>query len=384
MRSSFFAGSAALLALASFVHAVPQFAASSSSQTSTATRVLVSQAAAATGTTACNNSPLLCNRSYRNITHMGAHNSASLRDSSTDFSTSGNTFYNATVALSAGIRLLQAQVHLENGVLHLCHSSCTLLDSGTLQAWLSAITVWMDANPDEVVTILLVNADDQTAASYGTVFAASGISAYGYTPSSTSAMSTWPTLQTMIAANTRLVTFITNMDYSTAYPYLLPEFTYVFETAFGVTSTDGFNCTLDRPSTQTSSAGAISAGFMGLINHFLDKDVGFGILIPDISNITNTNSPSTTNVAALGRQASDCNREWGEKPTFILTDFFNVGPAIATADLLNGITATGRTSLSTAQLTVTTSVASSGSGSSPFAIAGAIMAFVAIGNIVWL
>ena len=41
----------------------------------------------------------------------------------------------------------------------------------------------------DVVTLLLVNSDDEDVSSFGEVFAASGISTYGYTPSSSSSSS---------------------------------------------------------------------------------------------------------------------------------------------------------------------------------------------------
>ncbi|KAL3424935.1 hypothetical protein PVAG01_04216 [Phlyctema vagabunda] len=328
---------------------------SSSTATASAAATAVSTAAVSTSTVACNNSPDLCNRNYNNITHMGAHDSAFVRDSSTDFTVSGNQYYNATVALSAGLRLLQAQVHNENSTLELCHSSCALLDAGSLSSWLAEIKTWMDNNPNEVVTLILVNSDDQSAATFGAVFESSGISTYGYTPTSTSAMSTWPTLQTLITANTRLVTFIASIDYDTTYPYLLPEFNYVFETDFGVTSLSGFNCTIDRPTSLSSSAAAISAGYMGMLNHFMDDAGSFGISTPNTANLTITNSPDTSTTGALGTHGSQCNSEWSAKPVFIIVNFFNVGPAIEAADNLNGITGTGRTSVSTALLTANSS-----------------------------
>lgn len=54
---------------------------------------------------------------------------------------------NTTAQLAAGVRLLSAQVHNSNGAWHLCHSSCTLLDVGTLSKWLAEIKAWMDKNP---------------------------------------------------------------------------------------------------------------------------------------------------------------------------------------------------------------------------------------------
>jgi hypothetical protein len=310
-------------------------------------------AVAAQSATLCNNSPTLCNRTYNAVTHMGAHDSAFLRDASTGNSISGNQFLNATVALSSGIRLLQAQVHDQNGTLELCHSSCQLLDAGSLEAWLEKIAYWMNGNPNEVVTLLLVNSDNRDVSSFGEVFASSGIAKYGYTPASTTATGNWPTLREMISANTRLVTFVASITPSSAYPYLLPEFSYVFETAFGVTSAASFNCSLDRPASVASAQAAVAGNMMPLINHFRDIDLGSGILIPDVSDIETTNSPSVITPGALGLHAQLCKTQWGIRPTFILVDFFDKGSAIQTADNLNGLTdVAGRS----------TSSSSSGSG----------------------
>ncbi|KAI0841643.1 PLC-like phosphodiesterase [Hypoxylon sp. FL0890] len=347
-------------ALTATVHSLPQdgsygggFGSSTTSSFAIASASSTASAAASTSTTACNNSPDLCSRSYNNITHMGAHDSAFLRDSSTSNSIAGNQYYNATVALSAGLRLLQAQVHDKDGAIELCHTSCDLLDAGTLESWLTDIKSWMDDNPNEVVTLLLVNSDDKDVSDFGTVFSDSGIDKYGYTPSGSS----WPTLQEMISADTRLVTFIASITTSTSYPYLLSEFDHVFETAYDVTSLSGFNCTLDRPSTQSSASAAITAGFMPLINHFKYNLLLASIEVPDVDNITTTNSPSTATTGNLGLHAQDCNQQWGTKPTFVLVDFFNVGPAVQTADNLNGITAVGRTTVSQTTTAVTTATA---------------------------
>ncbi|KAI0480482.1 PLC-like phosphodiesterase [Xylariaceae sp. FL0804] len=290
--------------------------------------------------TACNNSPDLCDRTYGNITHMGAHDSAFLRDDSTDNSVSGDQYYNATIALDAGLRLLQAQVHDLDGAIELCHTSCDLLDAGTLESWLSDIAFWMANNPNDVVTLLLVNSDNFNASQFGAAFEGAGIAKYGFTPSNGTG---WPTLQSMIDADTRLVSFVASLDNSTAYPYLLSEFDHVFETAYDVTSLDGFNCTLDRPSTYASAAAAIKAGMLPLMNHFAYSQLAASLEVPDVDDVATTNSPSTSETGALGAEAQQCTKQWGTKPTFVLVDFWNMGPAITTADNLNGITAVGRT-----------------------------------------
>lgn len=328
-------------------------------------------AATSTSTVACNNSPDLCSRQYSNVTHMGAHDAAFLRDSSTDNSVAGNQYYNATKALNAGIRLLSLQVHNQNGTLELCHTTCALLDAGTLEDFLGKIKLWMDENPNEVVTLLIVNSDDEDVASFGEVFESSNISTYGYTPATVSASNTWPTLQTMIDDGTRLVTFIATVTYSTTYPYLLNEWDFVFETAYEVTSLAGLNCTIDRPSGLSDASSAISSGYLPLMNHFVYQSITSSIEVPNVEIIDTTNSPDTSTVGMLGQSAYECNSEWGTAPVFVLVDFYSEGPAIDTADNLNGITAEGRSDSSSA-----TSDAASGIGSAG-AKTGALIAFLA-------
>ncbi|KAI1110001.1 PLC-like phosphodiesterase [Nemania sp. NC0429] len=331
------------------------------------------RAAGSSPTTACNNSPQLCDRSYSNITHMGAHDSSFLRDASTQNSIAGNQFYNATVALDAGIRLLQVQVHNLNGAIEMCHTDCSLLDAGPLKDWLADVRFWMDNNPQDVVTLLIVNSDGQSTAQFGSAFESSGIAKYGYTPSGNG----WPTLRSMIEANTRLVTFIASITASSAYPYLLSEFDHVFETAFEITSLAGFNCTIDRPSSPATAAAALSAGLLPLMNHFAYKDLGSSIMIPDVDDIVTTNGPSTTTTGALGLHAQTCRSQWGFKPTFVLVDFFNEGPSIKTADAMNGITdPVGRKNSSASQPDDQTTEANSGRSVAGTGT-GALVAFLA-------
>lgn len=302
-------------------------------------------------TIACNNSPQLCSRAYSNITQLGAHDSPFLNNASASnsitFSDAGNQNVNSVAQLAAGVRLLTAQVHNNNGAWHLCHTSCSLLDAGTLSAWLSTIKTWMDDNPNDVVTILLVNSDDASAEDLNAEFEAANITSYGYQPpSSTTALATWPTLQEMISNNSRLVTFVADLDPSTntVAPYLLDEFTFVFENPYNVTSSSNFSCVADRPpAVFGQTATAISSGRLPLVNHFLDTNEGLGIDIPDTANVTTTNGK--TGAGSLGVAASDCSAAYGKAPAFLLVDFFDEGFAISVVNGLNGIstTAVGQT-----------------------------------------
>lgn len=292
---------------------------------------------------ACNNSPDLCSKPYNSVVHLGAHDSAFVRDASTDDSTSGNQFYNTTVQLSAGVRLVTAQMHNSNGDIHLCHTSCDLLDAGTLEQWLSEIKTWLDNNPDEVVTVLLINSDNNEAADIGAQFESAGINQYAYTPSSTTqAIATWPTLQDMISANKRLVSVVASLSPPSTTPsqfsYLLDEFTFFFENPFTNANFSSFTCAPDRPtSVQNNIQAAIGADLMPLVNHFLDTSGLFGIDTPDTGNITTTNADGSQ-VGMLGQAATACTEQYGRKPWGFLVDFFDQASPINVVDQLNGVT----------------------------------------------
>lgn len=321
------------------------------SDTSSAAVPSSTASSASSSSGVCNNSPVLCDRHYNDITYMGAHDSAFLRDASTGNSVAGNQFKNATFALDAGLRFLQAQVHNENNTLRLCHTSCGLLDAGPLETWLAAVNDWVVGHPSDVITLLLVNSDDASVSMFADAFEKSGIDKFGFTPTSKTA---WPSLGQMIANDTRVVSFITNIDSSPTSPHLLPEFNYIFETPFTVVELDGFNCTVDRPSNAGTASNAFSKGFMGLINHFKDQEVTGSIIIPDTTNINLVNSATTNATGNLGLHIQQCNQQWSHRPNFVLVDFWDQGSTVKAADNSNGINdATGRTS-----------VASNSSGSS--------------------
>ncbi|KAJ5549824.1 hypothetical protein N7535_002233 [Penicillium sp. DV-2018c] len=303
-------------------------------------------------TTACNNSPDLCSKSYGEITHLGAHDSPFVRDETTGNSLAGDQYYDTLTQLSAGVRLVTAQVHNSNSQWRLCHTTCSLLDAGRLRDWLKDIKGWLDDNPNEVVTILLVNSDNASASDLDTEFTAANITDYAYTPegTGTSAPKTWPTLETMISKNKRLVVFVAPIDTSSEHSYLLDEWSYIFETPYDIVSPSNFTCEVDRPSQyKDNSASALSANLLPFMNHFLySSDLALlDIEYPNASYVATTNAASG-GVGNLGSRASACKKAWGgRQPTFILVDFFNRGPAIETVDHLNGVAnAVGRKSVS--------------------------------------
>lgn len=309
-----------------------------------ATAALALSTAAQAPIRACNNSPALCSRAYNNVTYLGAHDSPFVRNESNGYSVAGNQFFPSPVQLDAGVRLLTAQIHritTPSGAseLHLCHSLCQLYDAGTVRSWLTGVRSWLDNNSNEVVTLLLVNGDGATASDINAEFRAARLAHYAYTPSSTTQpLATWPTLNQLINRNKRLVVFVQPLApaSNTEANYLLDQFTFTFENNYDVSGRADFSCTANRPaSLNGKTAQALASGRLPLLNHFLYEKI-LDFEIPDVSEAPTTNAPSG-GTGNLGDAANACKAEYKKAPNYLLVDFFNAGPAIDTADVMNGL-----------------------------------------------
>jgi hypothetical protein len=157
--------------------------------------------------TTCNGHSEYCTRPYSNITFIGAHDSPFVGPLPQQ-----NQNIDIKAQLDMGIRYLQGQTHrsvIDNSVIELCHTSCLLEDAGPLESFLTTVKNWLDANPNEVVTLLLTNGDSVSATEFGDTFSRSGISKYGYVPSKNPLpIADWPTLGDMISSGKRLVVFL--------------------------------------------------------------------------------------------------------------------------------------------------------------------------------
>ncbi|CDO75487.1 hypothetical protein BN946_scf184935.g23 [Trametes cinnabarina] len=261
--------------------------------------------------TTCNGHPELCDRSFGNVTFVGTHDSYAVGTNNLAV----NQDYNITQQLNDGVRMLQSQAHLSNGVIHLCHTSCTLYDGGSLQDYLTEVKTWMDANPNDVVSLLIVNSDNVAPTEYDSVFKTVGLDTLAYAPESASlAASAWPTLGSLIDSGKRLVVFLTTKADFNSVPYLIDEFTNIWETAFDVTDTT-FDCNVNRTNGDSGTQ-------MYLINHFLDKLV-VGLPAPDPDHADTTNAVS--GVGSLGQQVQTCAAQYGRNPNFMLVDFYEYG-----------------------------------------------------------
>ena len=304
-------------------------------------------AAAPVNTQPCNNYPELCNRKYSNITEVCAHNSPFVRQRNV----ASNQELTVTQQLDDGIRMLQGQAHYVNGTLYYCHTSCDLLNAGTVEDYLRTVTEWVAAHPFDVITILFGNYNWQdkdsdgnplvTSENFAESIEASGLLPYIYQPPKTAmTLDDWPTLGEMIISGKRVITFIDYNFNTKAVPYLLWEFYNMWETPFSPTSED-FTCEIQRPDGLSENR---SRDMLYMANHNLNVQVslaGLNILIPNTAELNQTNGVNGS--GSLGNMSTTCAGKshvlglpmttdadfcvdmWGRPPNFLLVDYYNYG-----------------------------------------------------------
>ncbi|KAJ7099253.1 PLC-like phosphodiesterase [Mycena belliarum] len=281
--------------------------------------------------TVCNGRAELCGRSYGNVTFGGAHDS---------FAFSKNPLALARVQevdvptqLGLGMRMLQAQSHIKDGVLHFCHTSCALFDGGKVVDYLKTVKKFLDANPNEVLTLILTNPENQSPAKvWKPAFDEAGISALAFVPPALPVkQADWPTLGEMIDKGKRVVVFMdAGADGADKVDFILPEFQMIWEAPFSSTN-DKFPCKIDRIDGPLKDV-----EHMYMINHNLNKNIiplfGAEVLVSDPIH-----APKTNGVESILADANGCAPLGGARaPNFVLLDYVNLGDPMAAVNRLNG------------------------------------------------
>ena len=201
---------------------------------------------------------------------------------------------------------MQFQTHLVNDTLYLCHSNCDLLNVGTLESYLTTVSKWVRQHPYDVVTILMGNSDYVAPGNFSNVIESSGLKDMIYTPSKIPmALEDWPTLSSMILSGKRVVTFLDYQANQTETPWLMDEFSQMWETPFSPTDR-AFPCTVQRP---PGLAPEDAQHRLYLANHNLNLQFNFGslnLLIPNTAELNKTNSDSIEDYGSLGQMAHNC------------------------------------------------------------------------------
>lgn len=212
------------------------------------------------------------------------------------------------VTFEANNPVVQFQTHLVNDTIRLCHSSCDLLDVGTLEDYLRKVVDWLKANPYDVVTILMGNSNFILPGNYSKPIENSGLIDYVYKPPKIPmALDDWPNLSQFILKGQRAIVFLDYKANQTDIPYLLDEFSQMWETPFSPTNRD-FPCTVQRPP-KLSDEDAKNRLYMA--NHNLNTEVsllGASVLVPNSVLLNETNAVS--GYGSAGAMAGNCTGEF--------------------------------------------------------------------------
>jgi len=276
----------------------------------------------------CNGHAGLCERKYGNTTFVGAHDSFAY--SSNPFALARTQEVDVTAQLRLGVRLLQAQAHMFGKDLNFCHTNCFLFNGGKVKDYFGKVKYFLDRHPNEVITIIIANPENVSAEVWQPIFETSGLAAMAYAPPQTPmSREDWPTLRELLDAGKRLVVFMDKGAEGKSVPYLLPQFTMMWEDEYDPTDPE-FPCKVDRTSGPLTPPQQLN-----LINHNLNIDlmpIGNGLRIPD-----RLDSPRTNGIYRITAHANHCASLAGDRyPNFVLVDFVNIGQAVTAVARLNG------------------------------------------------
>lgn len=269
----------------------------------------------------CNNHVEYCTRKYSNITNIAAHNSPFVRPGNSG----SNQELGVTTQLNDGIRLLQAQIQWpsNSSAPHFCHTSCDLLDAGPITEWLTTVRKWVDNHPYDVIAILLGNGNYSHPSLYAPYIEKTGILKYVYSPPYLPmSLDDWPTLEDMILRGKRVVMFLDYEADQEEYPWLLDEFSQMWETPFDPVDR-AFPCTPQRPPNLSAES---AKDRLYYLNHNLNAEFnvfGTELLVPAVSLLNETNN--VTGYGSLGLSANNCRTDWGRAPNFLNVDYYNYG-----------------------------------------------------------
>ena len=259
----------------------------------------------------CNGSLDLCSKQYNEVAYLTTHNAFNSDEDGLLFP---NQTYNIASQLNDGVRGLMIDVYNDLFGTPVVYHSIIALGYIPLSDIFNDIKIFLDNNPNEVITIILecyVTAND-----IENEINQAGLSNYLYAHNSV-----WPTLQNMIDNDNRLVIFSDVDDASSSQNWYHYVWDYAVETHYSVNTIDDFTCDFNRGDPLND---------LFIFNHFVtDATLGYGLYTE--SNDVNSNPFFIT-------RALDCQNQTNKFPNFVTVDYYELGDGLTVVDQLNGIT----------------------------------------------
>ncbi|MDA9807966.1 phosphatidylinositol-specific phospholipase C domain-containing protein [Flavobacteriales bacterium] len=267
----------------------------------------------------CNCSLDLCSKQYNEVAYLTTHNAF---NSDQDRLLFPNQTHNIASQLNDGVRGLMIDVYNDLFGTPVVYHSIIALGYIPLSDIFNDIKIFLDNNPNEVITIILecyVTAND-----IEDEINQAGLSNYLYTHNAT-----WPTLQNMIDNDNRLVIFSDVDDASSSQDWCHYVWEYAVETHYSVGNINNFTCDFNRGDPLND---------LCIFNHFVtNATLGYGLY--NESNDVNAN-PFFIN------RALNCQTQTNKFPNFVTVDYYELGDGLTVVDQLNGVTSTSSINIS--------------------------------------
>lgn len=257
----------------------------------------------------CNGHPELCDKRYNEVAYLTTHNAFNAEEEG--FQLPNQTF-GLTQQLQDGVRAFMLDVYDEGGTATVYHGF-SLLGTATLADNLVEIKDFLDANPNEVVTIIFESYVDATMMDNS--FTDVGLIPYLHEQT---LGEDWPTLQQMINAGTQLVVLSDNNDALPTQGWYHYVWDFAVETGFSNNSPSDFSCEFNRGD---------SINDLFILNHFVtDATIGTG----------QTDQAAIVNAFDFFYpRILECQVEKQKLPNFPTVDFYELGETKRVVDSLN-------------------------------------------------
>lgn len=251
---------------------------------------------------------LLLTKPYDQVCFLATHNSM---NSSEKGFTIPNQTYSVTNQLKNGVLGLLIDTYDGSDGIALTYHAIPLFGQEKLVDVLQEIKTFLLENPKKIVSIIFENNGSNVQLQNAIDSIDLDKMTYIHTGS------TWPTLQTMIDSNQRLVLFVEHNNLPRS-SYLMYAWGTIFDTPYTFKSVDEFNSSLNRGGSGTKE--------LYLVNHWLSNGIG----MPD-KNL----APQANTRAVLGKRVQDCSTTNHHFINFLAVDFVEIGAAKAIVDSIN-------------------------------------------------
>ncbi|RIA09307.1 putative secreted protein (Por secretion system target) [Flavobacteriaceae bacterium MAR_2010_72] len=253
----------------------------------------------------CNGAVDSCNKKYNEVAYLTTHNAFNSGQDGFAFPNQNN---NIATQLNDGVRGLMIDVYDSNGTPVVYHGS-SIFGSEPLSRYLNDIKSFLDNNPNEIITIIFQNDPGVSANTIENDFNQAGLSNYLHVQNK---FSPWPTLQTMINANKRLVVFNEVNNATPGQDWYHHIWDFAVEINYG-----SINCDYGRGNPSND---------LFVFNHFITSGLGTG----------STGDAQTVNSNPYFiDHVTQCQQAKNKLPNFITVDFYDLGNSLDVVNQLN-------------------------------------------------